>query len=47
MPGVTMEIIEEVERHLAVLSDVQGFLEKAELKRRTLRQGDYTFARIH
>ncbi len=42
-----MELLEEVKRHLAAVSDVQGFLDKAELKRRTPRQGDYTFAGIH
>lgn len=41
-----MEILDEVKRYLEILNGVQGFLDKAELKRRILRQGDYTFAGI-
>ncbi len=41
-----MEILEEAKRYLETLDGIKGFLDKAELKRRTLRQGDYTFAGI-
>ncbi len=42
--GNALEIFEEAKRYLQTLDGVTGFLDKADLKRRTLRQGDYTFA---
>ena len=41
-----MEILEEVKRHLAAVGAVGSFLDRAALKARTLRQGEYTFAGI-
>ena len=41
-----MEILEEAKRYLETLDGVPGFLDKGGLKRRTPRQGDYTFAGI-
>jgi hypothetical protein len=41
-----MEILEEAKRYIETLDGVPGFLDKAELKRQTLRQGDYTFTGI-
>lgn len=41
-----MEILEEAKRYLEILDGISSFLDKAEPKGRTLRQGDYTFAGI-
>lgn len=41
-----MEILEEAKRYLENLDGVKGFLDKAALKGRMPRQGDYTFAGI-
>ena len=41
-----MEILEEAKRYVELLDGVEDFLEKTGRKRRTLRQGDYTFAGI-
>ncbi len=41
-----MEILEEAKRYVELLNGVEDFLDKTDLKQRTLRQGDYTFAGI-
>ena len=41
-----MEILEGAKRYLETLDGISGFLDKAALKRRMLREGDYTFAGI-